>query len=117
MLKNKKHLGVAGLCLTLAFLCKQYALLYAPVYVLLILLLRLDKTIKGRLFAVLQVALWSLISVLIVHLFFVCLTGQGSYFTLLLGTGYGRRSFLGVMEVLQKRFFHMFFVSLGISNK
>ena len=114
LLKNKKHLGVAGLCLTLAFLCKQYALLYAPVYVLLILLLRLDKTIKGRLFAVLQVALWSLISVLIVHLFFVCLTGQGNYFTLLLGTGYGRRSFLGVMEVLQKRFFHMFFIVLLI---
>lgn len=48
------------------------------------------------------------------HLFFVCLTGQGSYFTLLLGTGYGRRSFLGVMEVLQKRFFHMFFIVLLI---
>lgn len=114
LLKNKKHLGVAGLCLTLAFLCKQYALLYAPIYALLILLLRVDKTIKERIFAVLQVALWSLISVLIVHLFFVCLTGQGDYFTLLLGTGYGRRSFSGVVEVLRKRFFHMFFIVLLI---
>lgn len=112
--KNKKHLGVAGLCLTLAFLCKQYALLYAPIYALLILLLRVDKTIKERIFAVLQVALWSLISILIVHLFLVCLTGQGDYFTLLLGTGYGRRSFSGVVEVLRKRFFHMFFIVLLI---
>ncbi|GAE82627.1 ArnT family glycosyltransferase [Bacteroides reticulotermitis] len=114
LLRNKKHLGIAGLCLTLAFLCKQYALLYAPVYVLLILLLRLDQTIKERLLAVFQVALWSFISVLIVHLFFVYFTGQGDYYTLLLGTGYGRRSFLGVIDVLQKRFFHMFFIVLLI---
>ncbi len=63
---------------------------------------------------VLQVALWSLISVLIVHLLFVFLTGEGDYFTLLLGTGYGRRSFSGVVEVLRKRFFHMFFIVLLI---
>lgn len=112
LLKNRKYLGVAGLCLTLAFLCKQYALLYAPVYVLLIMLLRLDKTIKERFLAVLKVALCSLISVLIIHLFLVCLTGKGDYFTLLLGTGYGRRSFLGVMDVIQKRFFQMFFIVL-----
>ncbi len=114
LLKNKRCLGVAGLCLTLAFLCKQYALLYAPVYALLILLLRVDKTIKERMLTVLQVALWSLISVLIVHLLFVFLTGEGDYFTLLLGTGYGRRSFSGVVEVLRKRFFHMFFIVLLI---
>lgn len=114
LLKNEKYLGVAGLCLTLAFLCKQYALLYAPIYTLLILLLRVDKTIKERILAVLQVALWSLISVLIVHLFLVYLTGQGDYFTLLLGTGYGRRSFSGVAEVISKRFFHMFFIVLLI---
>lgn len=114
LLKNKRCLGVAGLCLTLAFLCKQYALLYAPVYVLLILLLRVDKTIKERMLTVLQVALWSLISVLIVHLLLVFLTGEGDYFTLLLGTGYGRRSFSGVVEVLRKRFFHMFFIVLLI---
>ena len=112
LLRNKKHLGVAGLCLALAFLCKQYALLYAPVYALLILLLRLDQTVKGRLLMVLQVALWSFVSVLIVHLSLVCLTGQGDYYTLLLGTGYGRRSFLGVMDVFQKRFFHLFFIVL-----
>lgn len=114
LLKNKRCLGVAGLCLTLAFLCKQYALLYAPVYALLILLLRVDKTIKERMLTVLQVALWSLISVLIVHLLFVFLTGERDYFTLLLGTGYGRRSFSGVVEVLRKRFFHMFFIVLLI---
>ncbi|MBD3588979.1 hypothetical protein [Bacteroides sp. GM023] len=114
LLKNKRCLGIAGLCLTLAFLCKQYALLYAPVYAMLILLLRVDKTIKERILTVLQVALWSLISVLIVHLFFVFLTGQGDYFTLLLGTGYGRRSFSGIVEVLRKRFFHMFFIVLLI---
>lgn len=114
LLKNKRCLGIAGLCLTLAFLCKQYALLYAPVYALLILLLRVDKTIKERMLTVLQVALWSLISVLIVHLLFVFLTGEGDYFTLLLGTGYGRRSFSGVVEVLRKRFFHMFFIVLLI---
>ncbi|WP_291594797.1 glycosyltransferase family protein [Bacteroides sp.] len=114
LLKNKRCLGIAGLCLTLAFLCKQYALLYAPVYAMLILLLRVDKTIKERILTVLQVALWSLFSVLIVHLFFVFLTGQGDYFTLLLGTGYGRRSFSGVIEVLGKRFFHMFFIVLLI---
>lgn len=112
LLKNSKFLGIAGLCLTLAVLCKQYALLYAPVYALLILLLRLDKTIKERLLTVLKVALWSLISVLVIHLFLVFLTGKGDYFTLLLGTGYGRRSFLGVMDVIQKRFFQMFFVVL-----
>lgn len=114
LLKNKRYLGVAGLCLTMAFLCKQYALLYAPVYALLILFLRVDKTVKERILTVLQVALWSLISVLIVHLFLVYLTGQGDYFTHLLGTGYGRRSFSGVIEVLRKRFYHMFFIVLLI---
>lgn len=114
LLKYNKNLGVAGLCLTLAFLCKQYALLYAPIYALLIFLVRIDKTIKERLFAVLQVALWSLISILIVHLFFVYLTGKGDYFTLLLGTGYGRRDFQGIVDVFQKRFFHMFIIVLLI---
>lgn len=114
LLKNRKYLGLAGLCLTLAFLCKQYALLYAPVYALLILLLRVDETLKQRILTVLQVAVWSLFSVLIVHLILICLTGQGDYYTLLLGTGYGRRSFSGVVEVLRKRFFHMFFIVLLI---
>lgn len=114
LLNNKKYLGVAGICLTLAFLCKQYAVLYAPVYALLILLLKSDKAMKVRLLAIWQVALWSLISILIIHLLLVYLTGKADYFTLLLGTGYGRRSFLGVFEVLQKRFFHMFFIVLLI---
>lgn len=114
LLDNKKYLGVVGICLTLAFLCKQYAVLYAPVYVSLILLLKSDKTMKARLLALGQVALWSLISILIVHLLLVYLTGKADYFTFLLGTGYGRRSFLGVFEVLQKRFFHMFFIVLLI---
>lgn len=114
LLKRKAHLGIAGLCLTLAFLCKQYAILYAPVYALLILLLRVDKTFKGRIIAVIHVALWSLISILIIHIFLIFLTGQEDYFTLLLGTGYGRRSLLGVVEVIQKRFFQMFFIVLLI---
>lgn len=114
LLSNKKYLGVAGLCLTLAFLCKQYAILYAPIYALLILLLKSDRTIKARLLAIWQVALWSLISILIIHIFLVYITGKIDYFTLLLGTGYGRRSFLGLLEVFQKRFFHIFFIVVFI---
>ena len=115
LLKNKKYsYWLTGICLTMAFLSKQYALLYAPIYATMIFLLKPELKIEKRLILILKIAFYSFSLVLLVHLFFVGLTGSWDYYTLLLGSNYGQQSFLGVIEVFKKKFFHFFFVVLLI---
>ena len=115
LLKDKKYsYWLTGICLTMAFLSKQYALLYAPIYAIMILLLKPELKIEEKLILILKIAFYSFLLVLVVHLFFVGVTGDWNYYTSLLGSNYGQQSFLGVIEVFKKEFFHFFFIVLLI---